>query len=100
MPPPSRSPLRSKLKRETMTLRDLSELKPDVARSMRMLLDYDGADLEDVFCLNFTVTYESWGERKTHDLIKDGSTVPVTAENRKVRVGISHRRLPPTLSRL
>ena len=69
-----------------------------------MLLDYDGADLEDVFSLNFTVTYESWGERKTHDLIKDGSTVPVTSENRKVRrVGLaikchsclSHRRPLP-----
>jgi hypothetical protein len=74
-----------KLKRESMTLRDLEELKPDVARSMRLLLDYDKPDLEDVFCLNFTVTYDAWGERKTHDLIHDGSSVPVTPANRKVR---------------
>lgn len=72
-----------KLKRDTMTLRDLEELKPDVTRSMRMLLDYDKPDLEDVFCLNFTVSYESWGEHKTHDLIPGGATVPVTAANRK-----------------
>jgi hypothetical protein len=73
-----------KLKRETMTLLDLEEMKPDVVRSLRMLLDYDKPDLEDVFCLNFTVTYESWGERKSHDLIPDGSSVSVTTANRKV----------------
>lgn len=72
-----------KLKRETMTLLDLEEMKPDVVRSLRMLLDYDKPDLEDVFCLNFTVTYESWGERKSHDLIPDGSSVSVTTANRK-----------------
>ena len=68
-----------------MTLRDLEELKPEVGRSMRMLLEYDKPDLEEVFSLDFTVTYESWGEHKTHDLIKDGSKVSVTVENRKVR---------------
>lgn len=46
-----------KLLGETPGLDDLKELDPIVGRSLQQLLDYDNADLADVFCLNFTVSY-------------------------------------------
>lgn len=74
-----------KLKRETVTLRDLEDFRPQIARTMRMLLEYAGDDFEDVFGLNFTVTYESWGTNKTQELVPGGADKPVTLANRKVR---------------
>uniref|UniRef100_A0A671LNQ1 Probable E3 ubiquitin-protein ligase HERC4 n=1 Tax=Sinocyclocheilus anshuiensis TaxID=1608454 RepID=A0A671LNQ1_9TELE len=47
--------LYKKLLKETPTLEDLKELMPDVGRSLQQLLDYTEDDLEDTFCLNFTV---------------------------------------------
>jgi hypothetical protein len=71
------------LKRETPTLEDVEQWKPSVGRSLRHLLAYAGDDLEDVFCLDFTVTYEAWGKVQTHELIPDGASVPVTRDNRR-----------------
>lgn len=44
-----------------------------------------GADVEDVFSLNFAVVYESWGEKKVHELRPGGEALPVTSSNKKVR---------------
>lgn len=38
-----------------VTLEDLFELKPQVAKSLSALLDYEEDDFEDVFGLNFEV---------------------------------------------
>ena len=46
-----------KLLGEEPTLEDLKELDPVVAKSLQMLLDYEEADLEDVFCLTFEVCF-------------------------------------------
>ncbi len=40
------------------TLDDLAQVKPTVARNLRSLLDYEGDDVEEVFCLNFTAADE------------------------------------------
>uniref|UniRef100_A0A671RAQ3 Probable E3 ubiquitin-protein ligase HERC4 n=1 Tax=Sinocyclocheilus anshuiensis TaxID=1608454 RepID=A0A671RAQ3_9TELE len=47
--------LYKKLLKKTPTLEDLKELMPDVGRSLQQLLDYTEDDLEETFCLNFTV---------------------------------------------
>lgn len=52
------------------------------SRSLQNILDYEEQDLESVFCLNFEVTREVFGERKTYDLISNGSEIPVTNNNK------------------
>uniref|UniRef100_A0A671XKZ7 HECT and RLD domain containing E3 ubiquitin protein ligase 4 n=1 Tax=Sparus aurata TaxID=8175 RepID=A0A671XKZ7_SPAAU len=54
--------LYKKLLKRKPTLDDLKELMPDVGRSLQMLLDYTEDDLEETFCLNFTLifTLSSW----------------------------------------
>uniref|UniRef100_A0A674N5A8 HECT and RLD domain containing E3 ubiquitin protein ligase 4 n=1 Tax=Takifugu rubripes TaxID=31033 RepID=A0A674N5A8_TAKRU len=47
--------LYKKLLKKKPTLDDLKELTPDVGRSLQALLDYPEDDLEETFCLNFTV---------------------------------------------
>uniref|UniRef100_A0A672ZW79 HECT domain-containing protein n=1 Tax=Sphaeramia orbicularis TaxID=375764 RepID=A0A672ZW79_9TELE len=47
--------LYKKLLKRKPTLDDLKELMPDVGRSLQQLLDYMEDDLEETFCLNFTV---------------------------------------------
>ncbi|KAJ1975248.1 putative E3 ubiquitin-protein ligase [Dimargaris xerosporica] len=63
-------------------LRDLKELRPSLARGLRELLRYPGDDVEDVFCLHFTVDYLAYGERRTVPLIPNGDRIPVTRSNR------------------
>jgi E3 ubiquitin-protein ligase HERC4 len=45
-------------------------------------LDYNEADLEEVFCLNFEVTREVFGEIKVQPLKPGGGNIPVTQENK------------------
>jgi ubiquitin-protein ligase E3 A len=70
-----------KLKKEPLSLRDLDDWQPALARGLRLLLDYRGDDVEDVFALTFSVTVESWGETRTVDLVPGGASVPVTRAN-------------------
>jgi ubiquitin-protein ligase E3 A len=68
----------------TLSLKDLDDFKPEVARNLKMMLEYKGDDFEDVFSLDFTVTRTStWGEVKTEDLVPNGATISVTKANRK-----------------
>ena len=53
-----------------------------LVRSMQDLLDYDGGDEADVFCLNFSVSLNVFGEVTTHDLIPNGQNISVTHENK------------------
>jgi len=64
------------------TLRDLAEFRPAVGASLQALLDYDADDLEDVMCLDFTATYSSWDQTKTHELLPGGAGIPVTQANK------------------
>ena len=71
-----------KLLRHAPTMEDLQELRPDVSRSLQSLLDYEGDDFEDTFCLTFDVTVEIYGEIKQIDLVPNGSQIKVTKSNR------------------
>jgi len=72
----------------TATIDDLAELLPTVARSMKQMLEYEDDDFEDVFCLNFVVSEDCFGEARESPLKKDGERIPVTKENRKEYVNL------------
>ncbi|XP_067930960.1 probable E3 ubiquitin-protein ligase HECTD2 [Watersipora subatra] len=67
------------------TVYDLESVMPGVAQSLRELLEYDG-DVEDDFCLTHQVSVGQNGKTFTEELIKDGASVAVTAENRQTYV--------------
>ena len=65
---------------------DFKELDPAFAQSLEMLLQFDesqGMTVEDVFCRNFTVEYEVFGESVEAELLPGGKNMPLTAANRK-----------------
>ncbi|XP_043294181.1 probable E3 ubiquitin-protein ligase HERC3 isoform X1 [Cervus elaphus] len=64
-------------------LEDLKELSPTEGRSLQELLDYPGEDIEETFCLNFTICRESYGVIEQKQLIPGGETVTVCKENRQ-----------------
>jgi len=55
----------------------------DVRKGMKTLLEYDGDDLEDIFCLNFEVTWMDLGLEKKRELKPGGSDIAVTSENKE-----------------
>ncbi|GLE04093.1 hypothetical protein PINS_up013004 [Pythium insidiosum] len=59
---------------------DLHSLDPDLYKNLMHLKHYDG-NVEDL-ALTFSVTEHAMGQTFTHDLVQDGSTIPVTNENR------------------
>ncbi len=69
-----------------MTLDDLKEVTPAVGKSMQHILDYDGDDAEDVFCLMFTASYDLYGQEKEVELVPGGADKPVTSDNRDTYV--------------
>ncbi|XP_036778027.2 probable E3 ubiquitin-protein ligase HERC3 isoform X10 [Manis pentadactyla] len=62
-------------------LEDLQELSPTEGRSLQELLDYPGKDIEETFCLNFTICRESYGVIEQKKLIPGGDKVTVCKEN-------------------
>uniref|UniRef100_A0A8C5J7W7 HECT domain-containing protein n=1 Tax=Junco hyemalis TaxID=40217 RepID=A0A8C5J7W7_JUNHY len=62
-------------------LEDLKELSPTEGRSLQQLLDYPGEDVEETFCLNFTICRESYGVTEQKNLIEDGDKVLVQKDN-------------------
>ncbi|KAF7994791.1 hypothetical protein HCN44_004263 [Aphidius gifuensis] len=75
--------LYKKLLGEKICLSDVDDLSPVLGKSLQNLLDYNDDDFEEVFCLNFQVSREAFGEQRVYELIKNGSNVPVTNENKK-----------------
>ncbi|EPY82854.1 putative E3 ubiquitin-protein ligase HERC3 isoform 1 [Camelus ferus] len=65
-------------------LEDLKELSPTEGRSLQELLDYPGEDIEETFCLNFTICRESYGVIEQKQLIPGGDKVTVCKDNRLV----------------
>lgn len=55
----------------------------EVQKGLQQLLDYDGDDVEDVFCLNFQVNWTSLGTERKRDLKPGGADIPVTSENKE-----------------
>ncbi len=70
-----------------MTLADLTELQPDLAKGLSKLLAFEG-DVEATFCATFTLTYECFGEMRTVELKPEGAEIAVTQENREEYVGL------------
>ncbi|CAD7693322.1 unnamed protein product [Nyctereutes procyonoides] len=64
-------------------LEDLKELSPTEGRSLQELLDYPGEDIEETFCLNFTICRESYGVIEQKKLIPGGDKVTVCKDNRQ-----------------
>ena len=54
-----------------------------IKHGLQALLDYNGDDVEDIFCLNFEVTWTSLGEEKRVELKPGGANIPVTSSNRE-----------------
>jgi ubiquitin-protein ligase E3 A len=50
---------------------------------LQKLLDYDGDDVEDVFCLSFDVSWDDLGEEKRKELKPGGSDIAVTSDNKQ-----------------
>uniref|UniRef100_A0A2K6FMQ0 HECT-type E3 ubiquitin transferase n=1 Tax=Propithecus coquereli TaxID=379532 RepID=A0A2K6FMQ0_PROCO len=75
--------LYKKLLNVTPGLEDLKELSPTEGRSLQELLDYPGEDVEDTFCLNFTICRESYGVVEQKKLIPGGDKVTVCKDNRQ-----------------
>ncbi|XP_056902787.1 probable E3 ubiquitin-protein ligase HERC4 [Takifugu flavidus] len=75
--------LYKKLLKKKPTLDDLKELTPDVGRSLQALLDYPEDDLEETFCLNFTITEENYGATEVFELIPNGENISVNKSNRQ-----------------
>ena len=61
---------------------DLRDAMPDLWRSLKALLEYEGPDVEDVFCLSFEISHECMGESVDVELVPGGAEVPVTSSNR------------------
>lgn len=55
----------------------------ELRRGLQQLLDYEGNDVEDVFCLMFEVTWMELGEEKRIELKPGGGDIPVTFENKE-----------------
>ncbi|XP_063237913.1 probable E3 ubiquitin-protein ligase HERC4 [Bacillus rossius redtenbacheri] len=74
-------------------LRDLQGLSPALAKSLQDVLDYEGDDLEDVFCLTFQVNREVFGEVRSIPLKPGGGDIPVTQQNKQEFVDLYVDRL-------
>lgn len=64
------------------TLSDLAELDRTTAKSLQHLLDYNQEDVEDVFCLTFSISQNCFGEENQVPLKPGGENIPVTNKNK------------------
>ena len=55
----------------------------DIKRGLQHLLDYEGDDVEDVFCLTFAVNWVDLGQEKRKELKPNGSNIVVTSDNKE-----------------
>ncbi|GIL57699.1 hypothetical protein Vafri_12863 [Volvox africanus] len=70
-------------------LRDLEAWQPELARGMRLLLEYDGPEpMSEVFGLTFSVVVDRFGHFETVPLKPDGDQIPVTEYNRAEYVSL------------
>jgi len=72
-----------KLRGQAIELSDLAELDIGLYEGLKQLQVYKNNDIEDIFDLNFEISYENYdGAKKTHSLIPNGKDVTVTLANR------------------
>ncbi|KAL3312710.1 putative E3 ubiquitin-protein ligase herc4 [Cichlidogyrus casuarinus] len=63
-------------------LDDLKDYDPELGASFEKIIDYEDDDLQDVFCLDFSVTQDYFGECRKIDLVEDGRNIAVTQANK------------------
>jgi len=75
-----------------LTLNDLAELKPTLAKNLAKLLESDAEDFEDTFGLTFEIQEQRGQDLVTVSLLPNGGNIPVTKHNRGefVRLYVSH----------
>lgn len=55
----------------------------EIKKGLQQLLDYQGDDVEDIFCLTFEVTSIDVGEERKVELKPGGADIPVTSSNKE-----------------
>jgi ubiquitin-protein ligase E3 A len=70
-----------KLLAQPLGLEDMVD--EEIKRGLQQLLDYEGDDVEEVFCLTFDVNWVDLGQEKRKELKPNGCDVPVTADNKE-----------------
>eukprot|EP01059_Diplonema_ambulator_P031754 TRINITY_DN5931_c0_g1_i1.p2 TRINITY_DN5931_c0_g1~~TRINITY_DN5931_c0_g1_i1.p2 ORF type:complete len:332 (+),score=84.75 TRINITY_DN5931_c0_g1_i1:1119-2114(+) len=74
------------------TFADLEDLDPQLYSGLVKLLEFDeakeGGSVEDVFCRNFIVTHEVFGETVEVELKPGGASTVLTGENRQEYVDL------------
>ncbi|CAI2296936.1 unnamed protein product [Caenorhabditis sp. 36 PRJEB53466] len=75
------------------TLEDLIELSPTEGNSLQKLLEYEGDDVADVFCLTHTINFTVFDDSTTVELVPGGADLAVDNQNRDefVRLYVRHR---------
>lgn len=61
---------------------DFTELHPAEGHSLERLLEYEGDDLEEVFCLDFNINLDVLGHSQRIDLVENGSNITVNQNNK------------------
>lgn len=56
--------------------------------SLQSILDYNEEDFEEIFCLNFEITREAFGEQISVELLPNGKEISVTLKNKCVSTPI------------
>ena len=85
-----------RLLNKPVTIDDLAEWQPSLARGLRDMLKFEG-NVEETYCRTFVGEYESYGEVVSVPLVPGGADIPVTEKNRE---GGSSDRPTPSLSKL
>jgi ubiquitin-protein ligase E3 A len=55
----------------------------EIKRGLQQLLDYEGDDVEDIFCLTFDVNWVDLGQEKRKELKPNGSNISVSLDNKE-----------------
>lgn len=72
-----------KLLNREITLEDFAQYDPQVASSLKAILNYEKDDIAEAMSLTFTIQYESWGAQVEHELKDGGAQIQVTQENKE-----------------
>ncbi|KAK3871366.1 hypothetical protein Pcinc_023478 [Petrolisthes cinctipes] len=80
--------LYKKLLGQSVGLDDLADFDPHLTRNLHELLEYEGNDVEEVFCLNFTVTQQFYDVTNSIPLKPGGDDIPVTTQNKQEYVDL------------
>lgn len=78
-----------KLKGERLDITDLEDIDPTLWLSLSKMLDWcpstdqPNEEFESLFCLNFVVSYDYFGEPRTFELKQNGASLPVNFDSRQ-----------------